>query len=95
MVAPGSVVSPGTKIPSGQLWAGVPAKFVRDLTSEERKSIAKNAQKFFELAQIHKQETSKEFQRIEKEKEEDKYRDDKLAHYRYDGEHPVESFVKK
>jgi len=35
MVAAGSVVLPNTFIPSGQLWAGNPAKFIRNLTEEE------------------------------------------------------------
>lgn len=35
MVAAGALVSPGKRVPSGQLWAGTPARFVRDLTAEE------------------------------------------------------------
>ena len=35
MVAAGSVVLPDTFIPSGQLWAGNPAKFIRNLTEDE------------------------------------------------------------
>ena len=35
VLAPGSVLPPGRRIPSGQLWAGTPAKFVRDLTKDE------------------------------------------------------------
>ena len=31
----GSVVPPGCLIPSGQLWEGNPAKFVRNLTPDE------------------------------------------------------------
>ena len=39
LVAAGSVVAAGTFIPSGQLWAGSPAKYVRDLTEEDIASI--------------------------------------------------------
>ena len=35
VLAPGSVLPPGRRIPSGQLWGGTPAKFVRDLTKDE------------------------------------------------------------
>lgn len=35
VLAPGSVLSPGALVESGQLWAGVPARFVRDLTKDE------------------------------------------------------------
>ena len=35
VLAPGSVLPPGRRIPSGQLWAGSPAKFVRELTKDE------------------------------------------------------------
>lgn len=39
----GSVVPPGRRIPSGELWAGNPAKFVRALTHEETLEIPKLA----------------------------------------------------
>ena len=35
MVGPNSVVPPGRLIPSHQLWAGNPVKYVRDLTKAE------------------------------------------------------------
>ena len=35
ILAPGTVVAPGRLIPSGQLWAGNPARHVRDLTKDE------------------------------------------------------------
>src|SRR3546814_18701006 len=35
MLAAGGLLSPGKRIPSGQLWAGRPAKYVRDLTVEQ------------------------------------------------------------
>ena len=41
IVAPGSVVLRDTFIPSGQLWAGNPAKYIRDLTEAEIESITK------------------------------------------------------
>lgn len=35
VLAPGSVLPPGRLVPAGQLWAGNPARFVRDLTKDE------------------------------------------------------------
>jgi carbonic anhydrase/acetyltransferase-like protein (isoleucine patch superfamily) len=31
MVAAGALVTPGKRVPSGQLWAGSPARFAREL----------------------------------------------------------------
>jgi gamma-carbonic anhydrase len=35
MVAAGALVTPGKRVPSGQLWAGNPAKYFRDLTEKD------------------------------------------------------------
>lgn len=43
LVAAGSLVAPGKTVPEGQLWAGNPARFRRDLTPEERAHLAWNA----------------------------------------------------
>lgn len=56
MVAAGSVVLPDTFIPSGQLWAGNPAKFIRNLTEEEIHSIPKSAEAYADLAAKHAEE---------------------------------------
>lgn len=39
ILAAGSVLNPGTKIPSGKLWGGIPAKEIRDITEKEREWI--------------------------------------------------------
>lgn len=36
VVAAGALVPPGTVVPSGQVWAGAPAKFIRNLANGER-----------------------------------------------------------
>lgn len=41
IIAAGAVVLPGTLIPSKQLWAGNPAKYVRDVTDEETSGLIK------------------------------------------------------
>lgn len=40
MVAAGALVTPGKRVKTGQLWAGAPARFVRELTDAERAYIA-------------------------------------------------------
>ncbi|MCL4304329.1 gamma carbonic anhydrase family protein [bacterium] len=46
LVAAGSVVLEETIIPSGELWAGVPARKKRDLSSEERRSLLDTAERY-------------------------------------------------
>ncbi len=43
-VAAGALVSPGKTVRSGELWAGVPARKLRDLTPEEIAGIRGNAE---------------------------------------------------
>ncbi len=50
MVAAGALVTPNKRIPSGQIWGGNPAKYLRDLRPEEREFIAISAQNYVELA---------------------------------------------
>ncbi|MEY3196864.1 MAG: hypothetical protein RLZZ59_230 [Pseudomonadota bacterium] len=49
-VAAGAVVSPGKVVGSKQLWAGVPAKYVRDLSDDEIKHIKDSAEHYVKLA---------------------------------------------
>lgn len=58
MVAAGAVVSAGTTIPSGQLWGGNPAKFMRNLKPEEASFLPASAQHYTEVAAEHKQALS-------------------------------------
>ncbi|PNW79458.1 hypothetical protein CHLRE_09g415850v5 [Chlamydomonas reinhardtii] len=62
IVAAGAVVPPNTTIPSGQVWAGSPAKFLRHLEPEEASFIGKSASCYAELSAIHKFEQSKTFE---------------------------------
>lgn len=50
MVAAGALVTPGKRVPSGQLWAGSPARFMRELTAEEKAYIPYSAKHYVELA---------------------------------------------
>lgn len=49
----GSVVPPGRRIPTGELWAGNPARFVRALTHEETLEIPKLAVAINDLSKNH------------------------------------------
>lgn len=40
MVGAGALVTPGKVVKTGQLWAGVPARFIRDLTKEDTAHMA-------------------------------------------------------
>ncbi|TVU37533.1 hypothetical protein EJB05_10852 [Eragrostis curvula] len=68
MVGAGSLVKQNTRIPSGEVWVGNPAKFLRKLTEEEIEFIAQSATNYINLAQVHAAENSKSFDEIELEK---------------------------
>jgi carbonic anhydrase/acetyltransferase-like protein (isoleucine patch superfamily) len=53
MLAAGAMLTPGRRIPSGQLWAGRPAKYVRDLTSEELAGQQRGVAHYVALAKRH------------------------------------------
>lgn len=50
MVAAGALVTPGKRVPSGQLWAGSPARYMRDLTEAERAGIKASADRYVRFA---------------------------------------------
>ena len=52
MVAAGALVKQNYVVPSGKLVAGVPAKVIRDLTSDEIKDIEAGAKRYVEYAVI-------------------------------------------
>ncbi|PPR77990.1 MAG: Carnitine operon protein CaiE [Alphaproteobacteria bacterium MarineAlpha2_Bin1] len=56
MVAAGSVVSPNKVVREGELWAGIPSKFIRKLNSNEIKNNLETA--------IHYVKLSKEYNNI-------------------------------
>jgi carbonic anhydrase/acetyltransferase-like protein (isoleucine patch superfamily) len=49
MVAAGALVTPGKKVPKGELWAGSPAKKMRNLTDEEFEMIEISAIRYIEV----------------------------------------------
>jgi carbonic anhydrase/acetyltransferase-like protein (isoleucine patch superfamily) len=54
IIAAGALVTPGKIIPAGQLWAGRPARYVRDLTPDDIQMIKISAAKYVQLAQEYK-----------------------------------------
>jgi carbonic anhydrase/acetyltransferase-like protein (isoleucine patch superfamily) len=51
MVAAGALVTPGKRVPSGELWAGSPAKRFREITGEERDYFDYSARNYAKLAE--------------------------------------------
>lgn len=56
ILAAGTVVPPGRRIPSKQLWAGNPAKFVRNVSDDEVDEMEKQADAYHDLAKTHSDE---------------------------------------
>jgi len=53
MLAAGGLLTPGKWIPRGQLWAGRPAVYVRDLTDRDIARNRAGAAGYVELAKLH------------------------------------------
>ncbi len=64
IVAAGAVVSPGRTVPSGEVWAGAPAKRLRALEPEEAGFLAQAAADYAALAAVHSAENSKSLEEI-------------------------------
>jgi len=69
VIAPAAIVTPGTKVPSGELWAGSPAKKLRSLSADEIASISESAHDTLELAYLHAVENSKDYRQLIEEEE--------------------------
>ena len=50
ILAAGAVLTPGKTVPSGQLWAGNPARFLRKINDAEREFLARNSRHYLRLA---------------------------------------------
>ena len=59
MVAAGALVTPGKVVRSGQLWAGSPAKHVRDLTAAEAAYIPAAADRYARYAEEYRRALAK------------------------------------
>lgn len=56
ILGPGSVLAPGRRVPSGEYWAGKPAKFVRKLSKDEKMEIAPLAAAMYPIVDQHSSE---------------------------------------
>ena len=61
VVAAGAVIPENTTVPSGQVWAGSPAHYLRDVTQEEKHQISEYMIEMQQLSQIYCEETEKTF----------------------------------
>jgi len=53
VVAAGAALPAGTTVPSGQIYAGSPAKYLRDLTQQEKHVIGEHHLEMQQLAQVY------------------------------------------
>jgi carbonic anhydrase/acetyltransferase-like protein (isoleucine patch superfamily) len=53
MLAAGAMLTSGKRVASGQLWAGRPAKYLRDLTEDDILGMREGVQHYAELARRH------------------------------------------
>lgn len=49
MLAAGSLLTPGKRVPRGELWGGSPAKLLRPLTEEQRATLGNTAASYSKL----------------------------------------------
>lgn len=59
MLAAGALLTPNKHIKGGELWAGSPAKFFRDMTREESQFIYVSAKHYVDLGQDYIRESKK------------------------------------
>ncbi len=57
-VAAGALVTPGKRVPKGQVWAGSPARYFRDITPEESAFIAVSADNYVRLASEYRAQSA-------------------------------------
>lgn len=53
MVAAGALVTPGKTVPSGELWAGIPARRIRQVNEKEKEMIRTVPEGYVELAKAY------------------------------------------
>eukprot|EP01017_Pseudomicrothorax_dubius_P014439 TRINITY_DN1685_c0_g1_i1.p1 TRINITY_DN1685_c0_g1~~TRINITY_DN1685_c0_g1_i1.p1 ORF type:complete len:348 (-),score=73.18 TRINITY_DN1685_c0_g1_i1:176-1219(-) len=83
VVTAGAVIPENTVVPSNQIWGGNPAKYLRNLTNEEREILAEHHQELVQLSVIHSEETEKTFRQViddeDQEAREEEYNAEELA----------------
>ena len=64
VVSAGAVLPEGTTVPSGQIFAGSPARYLRDLTQEEKHLMTEHKMEMQQLGQVYSEETEKSFREV-------------------------------
>lgn len=67
IITPGAVVGPSKQIGQGEVWGGVPAKFIRNVTDAEMEKLSVVTAENTQLAMLHAKEDAKTFVEIEEE----------------------------
>merc|ERR1712106_1191881 len=67
IIEAGSIVTPGTRVKRNTLWAGTPAKMIRDLSKDDIKATISAAEDNVGLAYIHAEECGKSQNQIHEE----------------------------
>lgn len=55
MLGAGAMLTPGKILPSGELWAGRPAKLMRPLRDEERAGLGEGVAHYIEMSAYHRE----------------------------------------
>lgn len=63
----GSLLPQGKELPSGQVWGGIPAQYIREITQDDLANIQALVQENLSLSVEHQKECSKTWQIIEEE----------------------------
>ena len=61
VLSAGAALAEGVTVPSGQIWVGSPAHYLRDLTQEEKHLMGEHKLELQQLSQIYCEETEKTF----------------------------------
>ena len=59
MGAAGALVTPGKRVPAGELWAGNPAKKLRDITPQDLVGFQASADKYVDLGRTYRLQMTK------------------------------------
>ena len=64
VLSAGAVLPEGATVPSGQIFAGAPARYLRDLTQEEKHLMTEHKMEMQQLSQVYSEETEKSFREV-------------------------------
>jgi len=68
VVEAGAMVAPGKQVPAGEVWGGVPAKFIRKVSPDETLAVERAAAETADLAKVHASEIAKSWEQLERDK---------------------------